>query len=183
MASALLSQGRTQAADCVHDQALEEPTDWLATRTPVVVGLKHFELISLNKILAAEQDCGDLLLFNQTTQTLGVDAEYASGLDKVQVVFERAGVHKVVFERAGVHNCKRAQAREDITTVVGVRQTALDRWQRWGTLARTAERLSVGMGSAGSSSWPWRQDDGRKTSPTALTQGGRQFIFRPSLRL
>ena len=69
--------------DCVHDQILEEPTDWLATRTPVVVGPKHFELISLNKVLAAEQDCGDLLLLYQTTQALGVDAEHASGLDKV----------------------------------------------------------------------------------------------------
>ena len=116
MASAPLPQClNASCLDCVDDQALEEPTNWLATRAPVVVGLKHFELISLDEILAAEQDCRDLLLFNQTAQTLGVYAEYAGGLDKVQVV----------FERAGVHNCKRAQAREDITTVVSVRQTTV----------------------------------------------------------
>ena len=110
---AIASAPNASCLNCVDDQALEEPTNWLPTRAPVVVGLKHFELISLDEILAAEQDCRDLLLFNQAAQTLGVYAEYAGGLDKVQVV----------FERAGVHNCKRAQAREDITTVVSVRQT------------------------------------------------------------
>jgi hypothetical protein len=72
---------------------LEQATDGLAAGARVVVGLELVQGVSINEILAGEEDGGNLLLLDEAAKALGMDAEDPGGLDQVKVVLEWSSDH------------------------------------------------------------------------------------------
>src|SRR5215213_1876404 len=84
-ASRKISGGPPSGGGCL---ALEQPADRLAAGTRVVVRLEHLELVTLDEVLAGEEDGRHATLLDQAAQALRVDSEFAGGFDEVKVVLE-----------------------------------------------------------------------------------------------
>jgi hypothetical protein len=61
--------------------SLEKTADWLTSRSRVVIGLEHFELVPLDQVLAGKEHGRNATLFDQSPEALRMDAEFAGGFD------------------------------------------------------------------------------------------------------
>jgi hypothetical protein len=75
------------------ENLLEQASDGLPARAWIVVRLEHLELVSLDEILASEQNGRDLFLLDKASQALRMDFELPRGFYEVKIVVERVDSH------------------------------------------------------------------------------------------